>query len=547
MKRNITNMQTTEYDVLIIGGGINGTAVARDAALRGMKTALVEKEDFGYGTTSRSTRLIHGGLRYLETFDFGLVREGLREREVLLRTAPHLVKPLPFLVPVYKGDNVGLFKLRAGMILYDLLSWDKSMPSYRFLSADEALQEEPHLKRENLSGAMIYYDGQVELPERVSVENVMQAAEAGADIANHAEVTEYIWEGNRVVGAHIRDTLTNETLDIRAKYVVNAGGPWIDEMNTRLLKQYKPQMRLTKGIHLLVPRMVNHAIVLLAQSDGRLFFAVPYYDYTLIGTTDDDFNGDLDDITANEQEVEYLVAETKRIFPSIPTNEIYYTTAGVRPLVRARGKSEGATSRKHKVVDHRQDGVEGLISLPGGKITSQRSFAQEAVDLIAKRLNINVASTTRDKPFYGGGIDDIEAFEKQCIEQYRGKSGITPSQITRLVYTYGTKTIDILDAALADEDLARPLTPTSEMLVAEVLYAVEHEMAMTTTDFLLRRTSLGLKANQGREEAPRVASIIGQYLDRSEKEIADDLAQYEAYLNSMQQGIDKQPVSDLAN
>src|SRR5690625_5228971 len=285
MKRNITNMQTTEYDVLIIGGGINGTAVARDAALRGMKTALVEKEDFGYGTTSRSTRLIHGGLRYLETFDFGLVREGLREREVLLRTAPHLVKPLPFLVPVYKGDNVGLFKLRAGMILYDLLSWDKSMPSYRFLSADEALQEEPHLKRENLSGAMIYYDGQVELPERVSVENVMQAAEAGADIANHAEVTEYIWEGNRVVGAHIRDTLTNETLDIRAKYVVNAGGPWIDEMNTRLLKQYKPQMRLTKGIHLLVPRMVNHAIVLLAQSDGRLFFAVPYYDYTLIGTT----------------------------------------------------------------------------------------------------------------------------------------------------------------------------------------------------------------------------------------------------------------------
>ena len=417
MKRQLEQMATKEYDVLIIGGGINGTAVARDAALRGLRTALVEKEDFGYGTTSRSTRLIHGGLRYLEHFDFGLVREGLREREVLLKTAPHLVKPLPFLVPVYKGDRVGIPKLRAGMILYDLLSWDKSMPSHRFLKVQEALEKEPLLNSENLVGAMVYYDGQVEMPERVSVENVLQAAEHGADIANHALVEKYLMDGARVVGARVRDLLTDKVYDVKAKFVVNAAGPWIDEMNSKLLEKYRPRMRLTKGIHLLIPQIVNHAIVLLAQSDGRLFFAVPYQGYTLIGTTDTDYAGDLDDIRATRDEVEYLVAETRRVFPSLPTDEIYYTTAGLRPLVRVEGKSEGATSRKHKIVDHAQDGYDGLLSLLGGKITSQRFFAEQTVDLITKRMGLKVPSPTRTKPFYGGDFDDLTRLQDEVVRE----------------------------------------------------------------------------------------------------------------------------------
>lgn len=546
MKRNLQHMSQGQYDVLIIGGGINGTAVARDAAMRGLRTALVEKEDFGYGTTSRSTRLIHGGLRYLETFDFGLVREGLREREVLLKTAPHLVKPLPFLVPIYKGDRPGVLKLRAGMILYDLLSWDKSMPSHRFLKPEQACKEEPHLKREGLLGAMVYYDGQVELPERVSVENVMQAAESGADIANHAQVDEYLWEGKRVTGARVRDTFTGQVYEIRAKYVVNAGGPWIDEMNGRLLRQYKPQMRLTKGTHLLIPRLVNHAIVLLAQSDGRLFFAVPYQGYTLIGTTDTDFSGDLDDITANKDEVEYLLAETKRVFPSVPTDEIYYTTAGLRPLVRAEGKSEGATSRKHKIVDHRNDGVEGLLSLPGGKITSQRSFAEEAVDIIARGLNVTTRSSTRHTPFYGGAFSDMATLEKEAMQAFSGKAGLTESQILRLVRLYGAKGETILNKAVADADLARPVVPNSQILVAEVAYSVEHEMSVTTTDFLMRRAGQGLAPGQGMDEAPQVAALIGEMLGRNASEIAADLQAYEAYVASMQEGIEKRPVRELA-
>lgn len=544
MKRQLEQMSQREYDVLVIGGGINGTAVARDAALRGLAVALVEKEDFGYGTTSRSTRLIHGGLRYLEHFDFGLVREGLREREILLRTAPHLVKPLSFLVPVYKGDRVGLTKLKAGMILYDLLSYDKSMPSHRFLTPQEALREEPHLRSENLVGAMIYYDGQVEFPERVAVENVLQAAQHGADIANHARMEEYLWEGQRIAGARVRDTLTGKVYEIRAKYTVNAGGPWIDQINGAQLRNYKPQMRLTKGIHLLVPKIVNHAIVLLAQSDGRLFFAVPYRGYTLIGTTDTDYHGDLDDIRANREEVAYLLAETKRVFPSLPTEEIYYTTAGVRPLVRAEGKSEGATSRKHKIVDHRKDGVDGLLSLPGGKITSQRFFAEETVDLIAKRLGVRKPSTTKTTPFYGGAIKDVAAFTQYVVDTYK-PAGISEEHIKRLVGIYGTQAEAILKMAAERPELAQPVTAGSTVLAAEVVYAVEHEMALTTSDFMLRRSGLALEPGQGLEEAPQVAAMIGRLLGRDEAAVRQDLEAYHAFVDAMQEGIEKHPVSEL--
>lgn len=546
MKRQLEQMTHHEYDVLIIGGGINGTAVARDAALRGLSTALVEKEDFGYGTTSRSTRLIHGGLRYLEHFDFGLVREGLREREVLLKTAPHLVKPLPFLVPVYKGDRVGIPKLRAGMILYDLLSWDKSMPSHKFLKAKEALEKEPHLKGENLAGAMVYYDGQVDFPERVSVENVLQAAEHGAHIANHAMVDEYLWNGNRVVGAKVRDTITGNVHEIKAKYVVNAGGPWIDEMNSKLLTKYKPQMRLTKGIHLLIPQVVNHAIVLLAQSDGRLFFAVPYQGYTLIGTTDTDYKGDLDDITATRDEVEYLLAETKRIFPTLPTDEIYYTTAGLRPLVRAEGKNEGATSRNHKIVDHSKDGFEGLFSLPGGKITSQRFFAEQTVDIILQRMGKKVPSPTKTTPFYGAGFKDMTSLENDALQSFRGKAGITESQIKRLVNLYGSKGLEILTQAVSDPELAKPVAPESNILTAEVAYSVEHEMSVTTTDFLMRRAGQGLHPGQGMAEAPRVAAIIGELLGRDQAAIEQDIAGYNAYVDMMQKGIEMHKVEEVA-
>lgn len=546
MKRQLDQMANKEYDVLIIGGGINGTAVARDAALRGLRTALVEKEDFGYGTTSRSTRLIHGGLRYLEHFDFGLVREGLREREVLLKTAAHLVKPLPFLVPVYKGDRVGIPKLKAGMILYDLLSWDKSMPSHKFLKVHEALEKEPHLKGDNLVGAMVYYDGQVEMPERVSVENVLQAAEHGADIANHALFETYLRDGSRITGARVRDLLTDQVYDIKAKFVVNAGGPWIDEMNSKLLEKYRPQMRLTKGIHLLIPHVVNHAIVLLAQSDGRLFFAVPYQGYTLIGTTDTDYSGDLDDIRATKDEVEYLLAETRRVFPTLPTDEIYYTIAGLRPLVRAKGKSEGATSRKHKIVDHREDGYDGLLSLLGGKITSQRFFAEETVDLITKRMGMRVPSPTRTKPFYGGDFTDLKSLQDEAVRTFKGKEGLTEEQIRRVVGLYGSKGPDILNMAASDSELARPVTSGSQVLTAEVVYSVENEMTITTTDFIMRRSGLGLIAGQGMDEAPQVAAIIGRMLGRDDQDIAQDLEEYRAYVDMMQEGIEMHPVGQIA-
>ena len=293
MSRDLTEAFSSQFDLLVIGGGSNGTAIARDAAMRGLKVALLEKEDFGYGTVSRSTRLIHGGLRYLELFDFGLVREGLREREILLRTAPHLVRPLAFFTPVYEHSRVGLAKLRVGMWLYDLLSWDKSLPRHRFLSAPDAKAAEPLLNGDGLKGAFIYYDGHVPMPERLCLEAVLQAAEHGAVIANHARAVGLAHNGG-IFTVTAKDELTGRTYKVRTRTVINASGPWADEVNAKLIGPTKPGLRRTKGIHLLIPKLSEHAIVMLAESDGRLFFAVPWREFTYIGTTDTDFDGDLD-------------------------------------------------------------------------------------------------------------------------------------------------------------------------------------------------------------------------------------------------------------
>jgi glycerol-3-phosphate dehydrogenase len=308
------------FDLLVIGGGINGTGIARDAALRGLSVCLLEREDFGGATTAASTRLIHGGLRYLQYGEVGLVRESLREREILLRLAPHLVRPLTFVLPIYGRSPYRASQLRLGLWLYDLLSYDRSLPAHRRLSPKAGAAWEPYLETDGLLDLLAYTDGQVPFPERLCLENVLSASAHGAVIANHTEVTELLRDGERIVGAVALERMTGACAEVRARAVLNAAGPWVDVVNRLRDGAPLPLIAALKGSHLVVPWQETgprHAIYSAARRDGRPFFIIPWNGALLIGTTEVRHEGPLDGVRCSPEEMEYLVAETNALFPGL--------------------------------------------------------------------------------------------------------------------------------------------------------------------------------------------------------------------------------------
>ena len=438
--------------------------------------ALVEQNDLASGTSSRPTRLIHGGLRYLELFDFGLVRSDMRERETLLRIAPHLVFPLAFLLPLYRPTPFYRLKLRIGMFLYDLLSLDKSLPKRRRLGRTETLEAEPNLDPDGLTGAWRFYDAQVPFVERLVVENAVDAAAHGALVLNHARATGYVRDGTRVVGARVHDAIGGGELQIRARFTVNATGPWLDETVSSLRARPTPLLRLTKGTHLVIPRASEQAHVLFAKRDGRLFFVLPWNGYTMVGTTDTDYAGDPGDAVASEDDVEYLRSEAAHAFPNASLDRIHFTWAGVRALVRVEGVSEGEVSRKHALRDHeRADGVPGILSVIGGKITAYRLIAEEVGDIVAERLGSTEPSTTAHRPLPGAVAE--------------------PQRV-----------LDVI--ASEDGSLSAPVCEHVPTTGAEIVRAVRDEWAMTIGDVLLRRTRIGLSACQGLDRLDAIADLI---------------------------------------
>lgn len=533
MERDLARMSTTSFDLLVIGGGINGVGIARDAALRGLTVALVEKNDWGWGTSARSTRLIHGGLRYLEQYDFALVHEGLKERELLLRNAPHLVRPLPFLTPIYDGDRHSWLTVKLGMILYDLLSWRKSVPTHRSFSAEETLRLEPTLKPEGLRGSMLYYDGQVDFPERLCVANVIDAIEHGAQAANHARVTRFLREEGQIAGAVVEDTLTGQAYPIRARVVVNAAGPWADEVAGLGDAEYRPKLRRTEGIHLVVPAFTRHAVVMLAQRDGRVFFAVPWQGHQLVGTTDTDFDGDLDRLSASADDVRYLVEETRRRFPTARLDEIAYTTSGVRALVRQPGaRDPSATSRKHLVYRHRAPGNENLISVLGGKLTAYRSLAQEVVDRACELLGRRRPARTADRPLPGGEERDVAGLARRLAKQAAGR-GVSEAAAQHLVRLYGTRAEALLEQGLHRPELLQPILPGGRDLWVQVHHGVEQEMARSLEDLLLRRLALGLEPGNGLEAAVEIGRRMGDLLGWDEARVRSEVDAYRQVLKRM--------------
>lgn len=351
--------------------------------MRGLKVLLIEKGDLGCGTTTASTRLIHGGLRYLEHFEFGLVRESLREREILLRIARDLVKPLPIAIPIYKKGKRGRLTIRAGMILYDLLSWGKSLPNHRMLSRAVTLERWPGLNPDGLMGSAVYYDAQVEFPERLVAANVRSAQEFGADVLTHTRVTSLAVDDGKGSGVGFNEQF------VYAGIVINAAGPWIDLVLEQAPVESPKLIGGTKGSHLVVPQFPiapSNAIYLEARSDGRPIFIIPWNNLYLIGTTDVRFEGNPDEVRCEPWEIDYLLAEANLALPhaGLTRDSILYTYSGVRPLPVTGDKNEESITRKHFIREHPR--LPNLLSIVGGKLTTYRSLSEECVDLIFRKL-----------------------------------------------------------------------------------------------------------------------------------------------------------------
>lgn len=512
------------YDLVIVGGGIIGLAAARDAALRGLKVVLVEKEDFGWGTSNRATRLAHGGLRYLEQYDFGLVREDLRERERLLRNAPHLVKSLPFLMPMYGAGVFYRSRLRAGMVLYDLLSYDKSLPGHRRLSAAETIELEPGLRRDGLQGAFLYYDGQITFTERLNVETAIAAREAGATLYNHTRATALLRQGDAVRGIVAEDTITGEQRELRGRLVLNAAGPWLDDI-AMMIGRHGTLSRRTKGVHLVMPRVGEHAVVLFAQQDSRLFFVLPWNGFSLVGTTDTDYQGNLDRIVTEPEDARYLLDEVRRAYPDAPWDPIYFTWAGVRSLMHIEGVPESDVTRKHMLYDHlSRDGVPGMVSIIGGKLTAHRSIAEDAVDHACRLLRITARSMTADAPLPGGMLSDLDRYVQVNAEGHAHRLRMDQAVIEHLVRTYGSRYSQVLALVEQDDALLTPVSRDHPDIMAQVVHAVTQEGARTLQDVMLRRLTVGLTPAHGRDGADAVAGMMAALLEWDGSRVRKELA-----------------------
>jgi glycerol-3-phosphate dehydrogenase len=531
LRRNVPDIANQTFDVIVIGVGINGAGVARDAAMRGLKVLLLDKGDMASGTTSWSTRLIHGGLRYLEHGEVGLVRESLRERERLLRVAPHLVKPLSMLIPVYEKARRGLLTIRAGMVAYDLLSFDKSLKRHRMLSREDVIRRAPGLNTAGLRGAAVYYDAQIEYAERLVLENVLSALRHGAAIQTYARVDSFIIEDDSVLGVEFTSLPDNRAKSVRAPLTINVSGPWVDEVLAATRHSLERMICGTKGSHLVVERFPGapaDALYVEAHADGRPFFIIPWNNAYLIGTTDLPYKGDLEKVSASEAEIDYLLTETNRLIPQarLRRDTISYTYSGIRPLPCRTGSDPASITRRHFIRDH-TPALKGFISLVGGKLTTYRNLSEQTVDLIFKKLGRRSPQClTAREPLPGAAVEDFAAF----CEQFKAGSGLPEATAGRLLRIYGTRAEDILKLAANDAELLKPFSPRAGAIGAEILFSFREELAQTLTDCLMRRTMVGLNASAGLDAVEDAAKVARKYLGWDDERAAREIADYLEYV-----------------
>ncbi|NKX51112.1 glycerol-3-phosphate dehydrogenase/oxidase [Arthrobacter deserti] len=528
-----------ELDVLIVGGGIVGAGAALDAASRGLDTANVEARDCASGTSSRSSKLIHGGLRYLEMLDFALVREALQERGLLLeRIAPHLVRPVPFMYPLtrrfFERPYVG-----AGVALYDMLSaaqgHGRGVPLHKHLSRRAMLRTAPSLKDDAFVGAIRYYDAQVD-DARLVVNLVRTAAAYGALAANRLKVVNFLREGERVVGARVRNQEDGTEFDVHAKQVVNATGVWTDETQAMVTDRGQLKVRASKGIHLVVPRdRFQSTVGLILRTEKSVLFVIPWGRHWIIGTTDTDWNLDKEHPAASSKDIDYLLEHVNRVLKRPLTREdVEGVYAGLRPLLAGESDSTAKLSREH-VVAHP---VPGLVVVAGGKYTTYRVMARDAVDEAVRALDARVApSCTETVPLLGA-----EGFRAKWNKRSRTaeRAGVHVARVEHLLNRYGSLADEVLAIIGQAPELAEPLPGADDYLRAEVVYATTHEGARHIHDVLTRRTRISIESwDRGVAAAPVVAELMAPLLDWSpaqvEREVRHYLARVDAERLSQQQ------------
>lgn len=535
MKRDIAGLVERELDLVVVGAGVYGAATAWDASLRGLSVALIDKSDFGSATSFNNLKTIHGGLRYLQHADFTRMRESVRERRNLMRIAPHLVHPLPFLVPTYRGSFVkSRFAMRAALWLNDLVSWDrnrdadrqKHLPAGVTLSREQCLERAPGIDSTNLTGAVVWYDAQMYNSDRLTLSFVLSAVEQGAVVANFVEATELLRADGRVVGVRARDVVSGESgLELRAKLVVNASGPWVDGLagSERKLFHFSKALNLVTrridsdialGVTSRRPHRDRDAVI---DTGGRFLCLIPWRDVTLIGTAHAPYTGSADELEASENDIRDLLDDVNEAYPDakLAREDVRLVHRGLLPRVSETVNGSGVTLVKSYRLDDR---VDGLLSIVGVKYTTARDVAEKAVDRALELIGkAHQPSRSAETPVVGGDIDSFDDF-------LAGARGDVPRDVLRhLVYTYGSRYPEILKG---DRE---PVVAGSPVLAAEVRHAVREEMALDLASVVLRRTELGSAGHPGRAAIDSCADIVQSELGWSEERKAAEIETLEAF------------------
>ncbi|BBJ41691.1 FAD-dependent oxidoreductase [Streptomyces antimycoticus] len=535
----LARMADRELDVLVVGGGVVGAGTALDAATRGLETALVEARDWACGTSSRSSKLIHGGLRYLEMLDFALVREALKERGLLLeRIAPHLVKPVPFLYPLQHRAWERLYA-GSGVALYDAMSISsghgRGLPAHRHLSRRRALQVAPCLKKDALVGALQYYDAQMDDARYVAT-LVRTAAKYGAQVANRARVVGFLREGERVVGARVHDLEQGGEFEVRARQVVNATGVWTDETQALIGERGQFHVRASKGIHLVVPKDRIHSTTgLILRTEKSVLFVIPWGRHWIIGTTDTDWDLDKADPAASSADIDYLLEHVNEVLAvPLTRDDVEGVYAGLRPLLAGESDATSKLSREHTVAHP----VPGLVVVAGGKYTTYRVMAKDAVDEAVHGLDRRVGPCVTEEIPLVGAVGYKALWNAR--ERIGRQAGLHAARIEHLLNRYGSAAQEVLDLIAADPSLGKPLAGAEDYLRAEIVYGVSHEGARHLDDVLTRRTRISIETfDRGtrcaREAAELMAPVLGWGQDQTDREVEHYEKRVEAERESQRQ------------
>jgi glycerol-3-phosphate dehydrogenase len=533
LKRYIEELADKKFDLIIVGGGITGAAVAYIAAARGLSVALFERKDYGGATSAATSKLIHGGLRYLANMEIRLVRESLRERRILGNIAPNFVYPLPFIFPNYNKWKGNIWKMLAGMYLYDLLSydkkdtWDKSkrLANHKLISYKKTIRVEPNLKRDSLRNSFYFFDYQSIFPERLTLAFIKSAAEYGAKVSNYAPVEAFKYDSEkRITGVEVRDLFSGETKNVYADLIINCGGTWADKILNLAAGRDFPayKVKRSEGIHIITEKIAGNHVVSLQKEDGGHMMIMPWRDHSLIGTTDKEYSGDPDNYSVSKESLDDIIKEVNENFgKTISMSDIKHAYGGLRPLVDDQTKGSYQTSRKYEVYDNAVDGIEGMITIEGGKFTTSRSLASEVLNMISRKLNKTLSDHVSDNLYLSGcEIRDMKQFMIRQHLNYTDFSRLTIEYISR---NYGTDSKVVFQIARDNPEYAEVISHDGEIL-AEIVYAIKFESAKTLRDIMLRRTGTGTLGNPGKDIINKILAIAAEMLNWDSKRIGEETA-----------------------